>query len=58
MNPARSIGPALFAGGDAIVQLWIFILAPLIGGLIAGVTYAGLFGDGEPATPLEAATQG
>ena len=58
VNPARSIGPALFAGSDAIVQLWIFILAPLIGGLIAGVTYAGLFGDGEPATPLEAATQG
>ena len=30
VNPARSIGPALFAGGDSIIQLWLFILAPLI----------------------------
>ena len=36
VNPARSIGPALFAGPDAIVQLWLFILAPLLGGAIAG----------------------
>ena len=57
VNPARSIGPALFAGGDAIVQLWLFILAPLAGGLIAGVTYIGLFGSGEPAA-LEVATEG
>ena len=58
VNPARSIGPAMFAGWDAIWQLWLFILAPLLGGLIAGATYAGLFGDGEPATPLEVATEG
>ena len=58
VNPARSIGPALFAGWDAIGQLWLFILAPLLGGLIAGATYATLFGDGEPATPLEVATEG
>ena len=32
VNPARSIGPALFAGVDAIAQLWLFILAPLLGG--------------------------
>jgi aquaporin Z len=57
VNPARSIGPALFAGGDAIVQLWLFILVPLAGGLIAGATYATLFGGGESA-PLEVATQG
>ena len=57
VNPARSIGPALFAGGDAIVQLRLFILAPLACGLIAGVTYIGLFGSGEPAA-LEVATEG
>ena len=57
VNPARSIGPALFAGGDAIVQLWLFILAPIAGGLLAGATYARLFGEGE-ATPLEVATEG
>lgn len=43
VNPARSIGPALFVGGDALRQLWLFILAPLAGGVIAGVVYrAGL----------------
>ncbi|QLQ11865.1 MAG: aquaporin Z [Nocardioidaceae bacterium] len=58
VNPARSIGPALFAGGDAIAQLWLFILIPAAGGLIAGATYAMLFGDGEDAASLEVATQG
>ena len=49
VNPARSIGPALFAGSDAIIQLWLFILAPLIGGALAGVLYPALFGrHGEP----------
>jgi aquaporin Z len=58
VNPARSIGPALFGGGDAILQLWVFILAPIAGGLIAGATYARLFGDGEEAAPMEVATEG
>ncbi len=40
VNPARSIGPALFAGGAAISQLWLFILAPLLGGAIAGAVHA------------------
>lgn len=35
VNPARSIGPALFAGGDALKQLWIFIVGPLAGGALA-----------------------
>ncbi|MDT0201985.1 aquaporin [Nocardioides sp. AE5] len=49
VNPARSIGPALFAGSDAIIQVWLFIVAPLIGAAIAGITYALIFGsDGEP----------
>ena len=56
VNPARSIGPALFAGGDAILQLWLFIIFPLVGGVIAGATYAMLFGTG-PTAPLEETTQ-
>ncbi len=49
VNPVRSIGPALFAGSDAILQLWLFILAPLLGGVIAGVLYPLVFGRvGEP----------
>ena len=38
-NPARSTGPALFAGGWALVQLWMFWLAPMIGGVLGGVLY-------------------
>ncbi len=51
VNPARSIGVAVFAGTDAIMQLWLFILAPLLGGAIAGVTYAALFGLGAAPVP-------
>lgn len=39
VNPARSTGPALFAGGWAIHQLWLFWVAPIIGGIIAGIVY-------------------
>ncbi|SCE40788.1 aquaporin Z [Streptomyces sp. IgraMP-1] len=39
VNPARSLGPALFAGGAAITQLWLFILAPLIGGGLAALAH-------------------
>lgn len=39
VNPARSIGPALFVGGDALSQLWLFIVGPLIGGVIGGVLF-------------------
>jgi aquaporin Z len=39
VNPARSIGPALFTGGTAIAQLWLFILAPLAGGAAAGILH-------------------
>lgn len=39
VNPARSIGPALFAGSWAIGQLWLFIVAPLIGGVLGGIVY-------------------
>lgn len=39
VNPARSTGPALFVGGWAMMQLWLFWLAPLLGGSLAGVLY-------------------
>jgi len=39
VNPARSTGPALFAGGWAIEQLWLFWVAPIIGAVLAGVVY-------------------
>jgi aquaporin Z len=56
VNPARSIGPALFAGSAAIAQLWLFILAPVIGALLAGVAYGPLLGRAEEPVPLEEAT--
>ncbi|MBC1227511.1 MIP family channel protein [Listeria booriae] len=37
VNPARSIGPALFAGGEALSQLWVFIVAPIVGGIVAAI---------------------
>ncbi|MGO4402704.1 aquaporin Z [Bosea sp. RAF48] len=39
VNPARSTGPALFVGGWALGQLWLFWVAPLIGGVLGGVIY-------------------
>ncbi|MGY6743934.1 MAG: aquaporin Z [Cecembia sp.] len=39
VNPARSISQAIFAGGDYLGQLWLFILAPIIGAIIAGIVY-------------------
>ncbi len=41
VNPARSIGPALFVGGWALQQLWLFILAPLVGSALAAFVYRG-----------------
>lgn len=58
VNPARSLGPALFAGTDAIAQLWLFLLAPAAGAVLAGTTYRTFFGEGDAAAPLEIATQG
>jgi len=43
VNPARSTGPAIFAGGWALQQLWMFWIAPLIGGALGGGVYRALF---------------
>ena len=42
VNPARSTGPALFVGGWALQQLWLFWIAPIVGAALAGFTYRGL----------------
>ncbi|WP_296783739.1 MIP family channel protein [uncultured Methanobrevibacter sp.] len=42
VNPARSLAPALFLGGQALQQVWVFILAPIVGAVIAGFLYKGL----------------
>jgi aquaporin Z len=39
VNPARSLGPALFVGGTALSQLWLFWVAPIIGGLLAAAVW-------------------
>lgn len=50
VNPARSTGPALFAGGWALGQLWLFWVAPLIGGALGGVLYSWI--SAEPEEPV------
>lgn len=39
VNPARSFGPALFVGGEALSNVWVFIVAPLVGGVLAALVY-------------------
>ncbi len=43
VNPARSTGPAIFVGGWALAQLWLFWLAPIIGGTVGGALYTAIF---------------
>jgi aquaporin Z len=45
VNPARSTGPALFVGGWALAQLWMFWVGPIIGGVLGGAVYQALFGE-------------
>ncbi|MCL2527860.1 MAG: MIP family channel protein [Defluviitaleaceae bacterium] len=47
VNPARSLGPAIFAGGAALSDVWVFIVAPLIGAALAAVAYKAFVGTGE-----------
>jgi len=50
VNPARSTGVALFAGGWALQQLWAFWVAPIVGALLAGAVYP-LIGRSDPESP-------
>jgi aquaporin Z len=54
VNPARSLGPALFAGGDALAHVWLFIIAPLIG---AAVAYVAVRAVSTPLVTEEAALE-
>jgi aquaporin Z len=57
VNPARSLGPALFVGGAALSQLWVFIVAPLIGGIVAAIVYLGLYPKGEEEATIAPAPE-
>lgn len=56
VNPARSTGPALFVGGWAIRQLWLFWLAPIIGAALAGLAYRFLADEHKAVEPAVAQT--
>lgn len=47
VNPARSLGPALIAGGQSLAVVWVFVVAPLVGGALAAVCYKALASDAE-----------
>src|SRR4029450_7247250 len=51
VNPARSLGVALFAGSDALKQLWVFIVFPIVGGIAGTVLYQFMASDEESHTP-------
>jgi aquaporin Z len=57
VNPARSTGPAVFVGGWALEQLWLFWLAPIVGAAIAGVIYPAVAGEPEQRTTLPRRTE-
>ena len=54
VNPARSLGPAVFVGGDALAQLGVFIVAPIIGGIIAAIIWRYVF-EGRDAKSVGSA---
>jgi aquaporin Z len=58
VNPARSIGPALVVGGTALSQLWLFIVAPLVGGFIAAMVYGLLTRNMTMDVPADAVPPG
>ena len=47
VNPARSLAPAIFAGGDALKQVWLFILAPFVGAILAGLIHKAFYANAE-----------
>ena len=54
VNPARSLGPALVVGGTALSQVWLFIIAPLVGGAVAALLHRALY----PEPPIEPLASG
>jgi aquaporin Z len=57
VNPARSLGPAVIVAGQALSQLWLFIAAPLIGGICAGIVYLVFYPKGEEEAHVEPAPE-
>lgn len=53
VNPARSFGPALFAGSHALSQVWVFIVAPLVGALLAVAVWKATRVEGDETVPVE-----
>ena len=58
VNPARSTGPAIFVGGWAIAQLWLFWVAPIVGGTMGGTLYAAIFEPGATVAESAAVEKG
>jgi len=55
VNPARSLAPAVFVGGWALKQVWLFWLAPIAGAMLAGIVWSAMFDDDEVSTGAEVA---
>lgn len=51
VNPARSIGPAILTGGTSLEQLWVFIVAPIVGGILAALFYRYIIEDSKATRP-------
>ena len=58
VNPARSTGPAVFVGGWALEQLWLFWVAPIVGAAIAGIVYPAVMGEETPEPAMKASAAG
>jgi aquaporin Z len=55
VNPARSLAPALLAGGTALSQVWLFLVAPVVGAVLAGLVHRPVLGDRSPQASLQEA---
>jgi aquaporin Z len=58
VNPARSLGPAIIVGGEAIKQVWLFIVAPLVGGVLAALAYRYFIPDEDAGAQPTAVAEG
>ncbi len=57
VNPARSLGPALLVGGSALSQVWVFLIAPLVGGILSALAYHLFYPQREDRTSVEPAPE-